>query len=131
MTFAEAAFMQPGWVQIWLVWLMVVLIAAPLILLLSPTTRRVAIWTIISHIPVFIAVPMMYQEMGYVRLLGLPHLIFWFPLLILLIRRIQTDGIRAPFRQVLWILAATLAICLLFDASDTIRYLLGERAPLA
>lgn len=131
MTFAEAAFMQPGWVQVWLVWLMIVLIAAPLILLLSPTTRRVAIWTIISHIPVFIAVPMMYQEMGYVRLLGLPHLIFWFPLLILLIRRMQAGGIPAPFRQVLWVFIATLTICLLFDASDTIRYLLGERAPLA
>ena len=88
MSFFDAAMLQPMWVKIWLLWLMPVLVLAPLILLVSRSTRRAGLFTIIAHIPVFIIVPEMYDHMGYVRLLGLPHLIFWIPLVIYLILRV-------------------------------------------
>ena len=69
--------------------------------------------------------------MGYVRLLGLPHLIFWIPLVIYLILRVcRGTPIETPYRQVLYVLIGTLLISLAFDAQDVVRYLLGETDPL-
>jgi hypothetical protein len=131
MSFFDAAMVQPLWVKIWLLWLMPVLVLAPLILLVSRSTRRAGLFTIIAHIPVFIIVPEMYDQMGYVRLLGLPHLIFWIPLVIYLILRVyRGTPIETPYRQVLYVLIGTLLICLAFDAQDVVRYLLGETDPL-
>ncbi|MDF1747610.1 MAG: hypothetical protein P1V34_01915 [Alphaproteobacteria bacterium] len=64
MSFLDAAMMQPLWVQIWLMWLVPVLVLAPLALLLSKNTRRAGLATIAAHIPLFIIVPQMYDTMA-------------------------------------------------------------------
>jgi hypothetical protein len=70
----------------------------------------------------------LYSQIGYSRLLGLAHVIFWTPVLVYLVRR------HAQWRvgQTLsgkWIVLSVmvLTVSLAFDYTDVIRWILGER----
>lgn len=66
--------------------------------------------------------------MGYVRLLGLPHILIWTPLLAYLWGQVgRPDMPRAP-RLILMVVMAVILVSLAFDYADTARYILGERA---
>jgi hypothetical protein len=131
MSFDEAIRQQPEWVQIWLNIMAVVIIGTVVVLLFSRATRRDALIMLVANVANAFAVLWMFGELGYVRLLGLPHIIIWTPLVVYLWRRLGDPGIVAPFRQVILLFIATVIISLAFDYTDTARYLLGERAPLA
>jgi hypothetical protein len=73
----------------------------------------------------------LYGELGYVRLLGLAHVLFWTPLAIYLYLRLKNPDVVTPFRQVMWFLLLTMLVSLAFDYTDIVRYLLGEREPMA
>lgn len=130
MTFEEALAQQPQWVQIWVNVMAVILVGSFITLLFSRPTRRDALIILLVNIPNVLLVQWMYAQLGYVRLLGLPHIIFWTPLAVYLVLRLRDPAIIAPFRQVIWLLLAMMLISLAFDYTDVARYLLGERAPL-
>lgn len=71
----------------------------------------------------------LYNALGFVRLLGLSHILVWTPLLFMLIRR------RRPFAQenlagrYLYWFMAVIAVSLVFDYIDLVRYILGDTAP--
>ncbi|MGF1620349.1 MAG: hypothetical protein ACFCUR_07020 [Rhodomicrobiaceae bacterium] len=130
MTFEEALAQQPQWVQIWVNVMAVILVGSFITLLFSRATRRDALIILLVNIPNVLLLQWMYAQLGYVRLLGLPHLIFWTPLAVYLAQRLRDPAIVAPFRQVIWLLLAMMLISLAFDYTDVARYLLGERAPL-
>ena len=63
-------------------------------------------------------------------MLGVEHVILWTPLFIYLFGRAKNGEMALPFRLVIWLFVATLAVSLAFDYVDVVRYLLGERASL-
>jgi hypothetical protein len=130
MTFEEALAQQPQWVQIWVNLMAAILVGSFITLLFSRATRRDALVILLVNIPTVLLLQWMYAQLGYVRLLGLPHIIFWTPLAVYLVLRLRDPAIVAPFRQVIWLLLAMMLISLTFDYTDVARYLLGERAPL-
>ncbi|WGI21730.1 hypothetical protein [Amylibacter sp. IMCC11727] len=129
MTFVEAMGAQPTWVQIWLNWMLISVFILPLALFIWRETRLTALIIVLTHTLNGLTVIYLFNMLGYVKLLGLPHLIFWGPLLWYLLRFMRRETISLWATRILWLLIATLAISLAFDLTDTIRYLLGNTTP--
>ncbi len=121
MGFAEHLLAQPMWLQAWIGW-MVVLNTMSLAFLGERPGRLTAIaW--LGNIATMSA---LFAVVGYVRLLGLSHIIWWTPLLILLWRQRPWPPSGA-FGLWLRLLFATNLISLVVDYLDVARYLLGAR----
>jgi len=129
MTFQEAMAQQPQWVQLWLNVLLLGTFILPAALLIWRQTRLTGIVTLIVSLTAGFGVMWLYNRMGYVRLLGLPHVLLWTPLVIYLIGQFQQDRIPQIPKTLLGCIIATLLISLAFDCVDVIRYALGERTP--
>ncbi len=69
----------------------------------------------------------LYDQIGYVRLLGIVHVILWTPLFFYLLRRAWRGEMGLWFRVVIWLFVVSLGISLAFDYVDVVRYLLGQR----
>jgi len=130
MTFNEAMFSTTGWIRVWFYWLGYAIVATPAILAFSKATRRDALIVLLTNICVIVSMGWLYEQIGYVRLLGIVHVVLWTPLFVYLVGRAKNDEITLPFRLVIWLFAATLAVSLAFDYVDVVRYLLGERASM-
>lgn len=127
MTFHDAMFSATGWIQIWFYWLGLAMVATPIVLVFSNTTRRDALIVLLTNIVVVASMGWLYKQIGYVRLLGIVHVVLWTPLFIYLWSRAKNSEITLPFRLVIWLFVASLAVSLAFDYVDVARYLLGDR----
>lgn len=126
--FNEAMFsLASGWLTVWLYWMAFAIAVTPLVLIFSKATRLDAVIVFFTNLAMFVGMSWIYDQMGYVRLMGIVHVILWSPLLIYLLLRAKKGEMPLPCRLVMWMFAATLAVSLVFDYTDTIRYLLGER----
>ncbi len=130
MTFHDAMFSVTGWTLVWFYWLGVAIVVTPLVLAFSKATRRDALIVLLTNISVIASMGWLYEQVGYVRLLGIVHVVLWTPLFVYLWGRAKNSEITLPFRLVIWLFVATLAISLAFDYVDVVRYLLGERASM-
>lgn len=131
MTFTEAIAQQPQWVQYWLNWLFFGAFILPVVLFFWRQSRVSAVAVLLSDAANAVAVGWMFNELGYVRLLGLPHIFFWTPVVIFLFLQMRRPDMPVWPRRIILIVMVTIAISLAFDYVDVARYLLGERAPLA
>ena len=128
MTFNQAMFsLADGWLLYWFYWLGYSIVLTPLILAFSKATRRDALIVALSIIAVVVSMGWLYDQIGYVRLLGVVHVILWTPLFIYLLRRAWRGEMGLGFRVVIGLFVVSLAISLAFDYIDVVRYLLGER----
>jgi hypothetical protein len=130
MTLSEALGAQPAWLTVWFYWLAFAVFALPLALLIWRQTRLAAVLSIAGNIFNAITVPWMYAQLGYVKLLGLPHIIAWVPLVWYLYRLIKQPDMPAGPRWIMIVVLVTLLGSLAFDVTDVIRYALGERTPM-
>ena len=128
MSFFNAMTAQPLWVQIWLGWMALGAFILPLSLFIWHETRLPATIIFLTHTLNGVAVTYLFNWLGYVKLLGFPHLIFWGPLLWYLVRLTQRKPVPIWVSYIYWILISTITISLAFDLMDTIRYILGERS---
>ena len=80
MTLSQAIAQQPQWVQYWLYVLIFGIVVLPLSLLIWKQTRLTAIITIAASVLAGLGVSWLFDRLGYVKLLGLPHIILWTPL---------------------------------------------------
>ena len=132
MTFNEAvAAHAPAWVGIWLNIMLLGAIVLPLTLFIWKSTRLTALFTLIAGVVGVVGVMAMYQQLGYVKLLGLPHIVAWTPLVIYLVYKLRSTDIGRASRIIIGIAIATITTSLAFDYVDVLRYLAGERMPLA
>lgn len=131
MSFAEAMALQPTWVQIWLNVLLVGAFILPLSLLMWRASRMAGVLTLAASLLSAVSINWMYGQMGYVKLLGLPHIVFWTPLAIYLWRQIRRPEMPVWPRRLMSVTLVVIAISLAFDYVDVARWLLGERDAVA
>ncbi len=130
MSFEEAIATQPAWIQYWVNAMGLVFVVSIVVLLFSASTRRDAVVMIATLAATFGAMMWLYGQVGYVRLLGVVHVVLWTPLAIYLWRRLADATIGTPFRQTIWLVLAVIVVSLAFDYVDVGRYALGERASM-
>ena len=114
---------KPWWA--WVGLLMVVNLVAPILFIRTLEAKVVLV-------AFFLAAGMqmaIFRAKGFVRLLGIGHIIPWLPLLIWLGARLGEIGADTPLG--LWILALIVldGISLVIDFVDVGRYIQGERKP--
>lgn len=127
MSFDQAITTQPTWVQWWINGMGIVIVGSMIALLFSRTTRRDSALILATSLAMFFLMSWLYQQVGFVRLLGIVHVVIWTPLAVYFWRRLKNPAITAPFRQVIWVFLVTIIVSLMFDYVDVIRYFLGER----
>lgn len=128
MSFAEAVAAQPAWVGIWLNVLLFGGFVVPLALLIWRETRLAALFSVLGNVVNMLGVQWLFVKMGYVKLLGLPHILMWLPLVIYLVILARRPTTRAWPRRIIWVIVAVLSVSLAFDIVDVLRWILGERA---
>jgi len=127
----EAIATEPLWLQAWVM----SLVAVHLVALAFVVTRRERGWRV-RYQPIAIVASFLfagafmgwlYDQVGYVRLLGLAHLIFWTPVYVWVWRSRAAEAATVYGRYLIVYLAIA-GISLAVDAVDVIRYLLGDGA---
>jgi hypothetical protein len=124
MTLSEAIATQPLWVQYWLYILVFCIVVLPLTLLIWKQTRVTAVVTIAASVLAGLGVSNIYDHLGYVKLLGLPHIILWTPLVWYLWRQFIRVDMPVRPRRIIMVVMAVLVVSLAFDYVDVVRYLL-------
>ena len=123
--------MQPAWLQAWVMVLVIVNLAAAVFLVARRdgkfSVRVEALAILVSFFAAGAAMGWLYQQLGYVRLLGLPHLVFWLPVYAWLVVKFRRNEFTPPFKHYLLLYFLVAGISLVLDFVDVFRYLLGER----
>ena len=129
MTLNEAmAAHGPDWLGIWMPVLFGGAFILPLALLIWKPTRLAAILTVLASFLGALSTNVLYSKIGYVKLLGLPHILFWTPLLIYLFTLLRKPAVEKVPTVILSVVSIVILISLAFDYTDVIKYLLGDRA---
>jgi len=131
MSFEDAIATQSTWVRYWVSWMGIAIIGTMIALLFSKATRRDSAIILATTAIVYFLMMWLYQKVGFVRLLGIVHVVIWTPLAAYLLWRLRDPEITAPFRQVIIVFLATIVLSLAFDYVDVARYILGERGSMA
>jgi hypothetical protein len=129
MTLQEAIAQQPQWIGWWLIWLTFGAFLLPFALLFWRSSRIAGAASILASVASAYGVGWVYDRLGYVKLLGAPHILFWTPLAIYLIVLLRRGDLPVWPRRIIYVVLATIVVSLAFDYSDVARYLLGERTP--
>lgn len=129
MSFAQAMAAQPAWVVMWMNVLLVGGFILPIALLIWRETRMAGVASVLGNVVNGFAVTALYNQMGYVKLLGLPHIVLWGPLVVYLVFVARRPSTRVWPRCIAWVVAGVLSISLAFDIVDVARWVLGERTP--
>ena len=116
--------MPLGW-RIWGNWMILINMASLLFIRLREAQFVLAAW-----IENAAGITLMAQLMGYARLLGIVHVVFWTPLAVYLFVRLRTIERGTWLARYLAVLLATITVSLAIDYVDVARYALGERADL-
>jgi hypothetical protein len=127
-TLSEAIALQPLWVRTWLNVLIFGIVVLPLSLLVWRQTRITSIVTIAASVLAGFGVSWLYDAFGYVKLLGLPHIILWTPQAYYLLTQIKRPDMPLWPRRILIAIVIVFLISLAFDYVDVLRYALGERS---
>ena len=123
--------MQAAWLQAWVMVLVIVNLAAALFLVARQdgkfSIRAEVLAILVSFFAAGAFMSWLYEQLGYVRLLGLPHLVFWLPVYIWLVIKFRRNEFTPPFKHYLVLYFLVAGISLVLDLVDVFRYLLGER----
>jgi hypothetical protein len=110
--------------RLWLIALAAVNMAS--LYFIDTTEARVVFVAFVISI---IIMTIIYLRLGFVRLLGLGH-ILWIPMVLWLwTRLVQTPPFNSTFEYWLLIVIVINTISLVIDAVDVVRYIKGERTP--
>lgn len=113
---------EPLWLQAWVFWMMLLNTAA--LFFLKHREARVVLACWVGNV---ITMSLLYEWAGYVRLLGLSHVIWWTPLVLYLLAR-RAGFPAGAVRSWLWVLLLTNSASLVIDYIDVARYFMGDGA---
>jgi hypothetical protein len=115
----------PGWVQWWIAAVLVPVNAAPFLFLETMTGQAGALASLIIVVG---NVPLMLAQRGMSRLLSVPHLLAWGPLVSLLAARLLfVEDISNTETMLALVLLAVNGVSLILDTVDAWRWLCGQR----
>ncbi len=133
-TLNDAIASEPIWLQAWVMLLVVTHLAALLFVVGREEgrffVRREAIAIVASFFAAVFVMGWLYEQVGYVRLLGLAHLVCWGPVWIWIQSRRRAIGTTTLFGKWIRLYLLIAGMSLLIDAIDVARYLLGDGALL-
>lgn len=112
----------PVWVQYWIYWMLAVLGLGSLVF---SFTRPEARWLLLGFILSGVAAMGLGMTIGWNKLWGVTHLVFWTPVVIYYIRRWPLVEKRSVFGVWFVLALATMIVSLVFDAKDAVEYLVG------
>ena len=129
-TLGDAIATEPAWLQGWVM----LLIATHLAAIFFIVARKDGRWLVQSEPIVIVAsfvlagffMSWLYQQAGYVRLLGLAHLVFWTPAYIWILTRRKAIAYQSLFGKYLFLYLVVAGTSLVIDTVDVFRYLLGD-----
>ena len=127
MTLSQALETQPLWVQYWNYFMVFCIVLVPLSLLIWKQSRLAAVIVVAASLLAGVGVYRIFDALGYVKLLGLPHIIVWTPLVWFLFRQIKRNDMPVWPRRIMLVVMAVFLVSLMFDYVDVLRYVLGER----
>ncbi len=114
----------PLWVRIWMVLWLIPVNLAPLFFVDHERGWLIAGLSIGGML---LNVPIVLVERGLSRLMALPHILLWTPLVLACLLLLALGVESVGYARLLWILVVTDIVSLLFDYSDFIRWLRGDR----
>lgn len=126
MTLNEAIAQQSLWIQYWLYVLIFGIVVLPLALLIWKQTRLAAIITVAAAVLAGLGVSWLFDHYGYVKLLGLPHIILWTPLALYLYGQITRPDMPMWPKRIMIAVLAVLVVSLVFDYVDVARYTVAK-----
>ena len=130
MSLSEAIATQAIWIQIWVGWIAVINIATLAALLITPALRRDGIVVGVAFLANYLLMNWLYGQFGYVRLLGLSHILVWTPLALYLIFALRSDRLIGWVRRLTQVFVLSMGVSLVFDTVDVARWIMGEQASM-
>ena len=130
MTLPEAIATLPSWIGLWLNVLMLGGFILPVILLIWRESRWIAICALVAGVASAYSVGEMFEMGGYTKLLGLPHILFYTPLVIVLWQNLMHGNMSNWPHRITWVVLLIICISLAFDYIDVLRFWAGDRLPL-
>lgn len=115
-------------VQLWVFWMIAAIFVVPGLLLRYEASRREGQVILASSIVLAVLMLLWHSQVGYTRILALPHILIWTPLLVYLYSRRNRLASPSHVGWATTALVLTIVVSLAFDITDVIRYILGERA---
>ena len=129
-TLGDAIAAQSIWLQAWVTTLVVVhLLGLAFVAHRTPEgwkVRAEPIAIVASFAAAGILMTWLFGQVGYVRLLGLAHLVFWTPVYAWILRRRKAIGFDSLFGKYVLLYLAIAGSSLLIDVVDLVRYLMGD-----
>ncbi|MGR3699704.1 MAG: hypothetical protein ACU0CB_15610 [Roseovarius sp.] len=113
----------PLWVQLWVALILVPVNAASLFFVTQPAGAWLALMAVGAMLCNGV---LMLVERGFSKVMALPHVLIWTPMLGLILW-LLTQDIADGFRTYLLILLAVDVFSLIFDVIDTRKWLSGDR----
>ena len=129
-TLNEAMATEPMWLQLWIVALLVANLGAVFFVVgksdgsWQVRTRPIAI--LLGFFAAAAIMNWLYGQYGYVRLLGLAHLIAWLPAYIYVLLGRREIGITTFYGKYIAFYIVIAGLSLIIDAVDVVRYLIGD-----
>ena len=108
-------------------WVMLVLAPVNLATLLFIDERFGLVIVVLAIAGMLFNMPILAREKGMTKLMALPHLVFWTPLIVLALIVLFSD-VPAGYRVFLLVLIVVDVVSLAFDARDLKDWMGGDRA---
>ena len=129
-TLNEAIATEPLWLQAWVT----ILVLTHLIAVAFVVTREQGAWRIrleplailASFIGSTLLITWLYGVVGYVRLLGVAHLVFWTPVFAWVFMRVRAAGTQSVLGKYLVGYLLIAGTSLVIDVVDLVRHLMGD-----
>lgn len=113
----------PLWVQIWVAFILVPVNAASVLYIAQPAGAWLALMAVGAML---CNGGLMLVERGFSKVMALPHVLIWTPMLGLILWLLAQD-LAASYRTYLVILMAVDVVSLILDYIDTRKWLSGDR----
>ena len=129
MDFNAAIASQEPWLQAWVMVLVLTNLLALLFVVFKQESgfkfRPEALAIVFSFVAAAIFMTWLYDQFGYVRLLGLAHLVFWLPVYVWVLNKYRNSDYSGWFQRYVSLYLVIAGISLVVDAIDVVRYFLN------
>ena len=112
----------PQWVRLWMMWMTLVLGLGALVF---SFVRAEARWLLLAMVAAMVSTMALGMAVGWNKLWGIVHLVFWTPVAVYYIRRWPAVEKKSVFGVWFVLALATMIVSLVFDAKDLVEYLMG------